>query len=181
MERNFILAGFGGQGILLAGTILANSFMLDGKNVTWYPCYGAEMRGGTVNCEIVVSDTEVSSVHKKDCDCALVLNQQSFDRFVKNVKSGGTIVANSTLVAETRPRDDINYIFAPMGEIANKLGSNKVTNVVSLGVLASVFDVLSKDALKLAIEKVLGAKKHELLPLNMKALECGYDALTLNV
>ena len=97
MEKNFIIAGFGGQGVLLAGTILANAFMLDGKNVTWYPCYGAEMRGGTVYIEIVVTDTEESSVHKQDTDFALVLNQQSFDKFVQRVKSGGTIVANSTL------------------------------------------------------------------------------------
>ena len=177
MEKNFILAGFGGQGILLAGTILANAFMLDNKNVTWYPCYGAEMRGGTVNCEVVVSDTEVSSVHKSDCDYALVLNQQSFDRFVKNVKSGGTIIANSTLVAESKPRNDIYYVFAPMGKIANDLGTNKVTNVVSLGVLSSAIDILSKDALKLAIEKVLGSKKKDLLPLNLKALEAGSELI----
>ena len=175
MEKNFILAGFGGQGILLAGTILANAFMLDGKNVTWYPCYGAEMRGGTVNCEVVVSDSEVSSVHKRECDYALVLNQQSFDRFVKNVRAGGTIIANSTLVTEAKPRDDIHYVFAPMGKIANDLGTNKVTNVVSLGVLASVVDIISCDALKLAIEKVLGAKKKDLLPLNMKALQAGTE------
>ena len=177
MEKNFIFAGFGGQGILLAGTILANAFMLDGKNVTWYPCYGAEMRGGTVNCEVVVSDSEVSSVHKQDCDFALVLNQQSFDKFVKRVKSGGTIVANSTLVAETKPRVDIKYVFAPMGKIANDLGTNKVTNIVSLGVLASVSDIISQKALKCAVEKVLGAKKKELLPLNLKALECGTNIL----
>lgn len=177
MEKNFILAGFGGQGILLAGTVLANAFMLDKKNVTWYPCYGAEMRGGTVNCEVVVSDTEVSSVHKRECDYALVLNQQSFDRFVKVVKSGGTIIANSTLVAETRPRDDIKYVFAPMGKLANDLGTSKVTNVVSLGVLSSVVGIISENALKLAIEKVLGAKKKDLLPLNMKALEAGADLI----
>lgn len=177
MEKNFILAGFGGQGILLAGTILANAFMLDDKNVTWYPCYGAEMRGGTVNCEVVVSDSEVSSVHKKDCDYALVLNQQSFDRFVKSVKSGGTIIANSTLVAETKPRSDINYVFAPMGKLANDLGTNKVTNVVSLGVLSSVVGFISKDALKLAIEKVIQGKKKDLLPLNMKALEAGAELI----
>ena len=177
MEKNFILAGFGGQGILLAGTILANAFMLDDKNVTWYPCYGAEMRGGTVNCEVVVSDTEVSSVHKKDCDYALVLNQQSFDRFVNNIKSGGMIIANSTLVAETKPRADINYVFAPMGKLANELGTNKVTNVVALGVLASVIDFISKDALKLAIEKLLQGKKKDLLPLNMKALEAGAELI----
>ena len=177
MEKNFILAGFGGQGILLAGTILANAFMLDDKNVTWYPCYGAEMRGGTVNCEVVVSDSEVSSVHKKDCDYALVLNQQSFDRFINNIKSGGTIIANSTLVTEAKPRTDINYVFAPMGKIASDLGTNKITNVVSLGVLSSAVDIVSKDALKLAIEKVLGKKKKELLPLNLKALEMGKELL----
>ena len=179
MEKNFILAGFGGQGILLAGTILANAFMLDDRNVTWYPCYGAEMRGGTVNCEVVVSDTEVSSVHKKDCDYALVLNQQSFDRFINNVKSGGTIIANSSLVAETKPRTDIHYIFAPMGKIASELGTNKVTNVVSLGVLSSALDIVSKDALKLAIEKVLGEKKKDLLPLNIEALETGAGLVEL--
>jgi len=131
------------------------------------------MRGGTVNCEIVVSDTEVSSVHKQNTDYALVLNQQSFDRFVERVKSGGTIVANSTLVKETKPRTDINYVFAPMGKIANDLGTNKVTNVVSLGVLSSVCNVISKSSLIKAVEKVLGEKKKDLLPLNINALKLG--------
>lgn len=177
MEKNFIIAGFGGQGVLLAGTILANSFMLAGKNVTWYPCYGAEMRGGTVNCEIVVSDSEVSSVHKKDTDYALVLNQQSFDKFVQRVKTGGTIVANSTLVADTRPRKDINYVFAPMTELANNLGTSKVTNMVSLGVLSSIVDVVDKEYLALGFEKVMGEKKKDLIPLNKKALESGFCVL----
>ena len=179
MEKNFIIAGFGGQGVLLAGTILANSFMLAGKNVTWYPCYGAEMRGGTVNCEIVVSDDEVSSVHKQDTDYALVLNQQSFDKFVQRVKSGGTIISNSSLVAENKPRADINYVFAPMGELANSLGTSKVTNMVALGVLSSVVEVVDKEFLALGFEKVMGEKKKDLLPLNKKALEAGFGAITL--
>ena len=170
METNFIFAGFGGQGILLAGTILANAFMIESKNVTWYPCYGAEMRGGTVNCEIVVSDSEVSSVHKQDTDYAIVLNQQSFDRFITRVKAGGTIIANSTLVAEARPRNDIKYVFAPMTKLANDLGTSKVTNVVSLGVLASACSIVSKEFLAKGIEKVLGEKKKDLIPLNIKAL-----------
>ena len=173
MEENFIFAGFGGQGVLLAGKILATAFMLEDKNVTWYPCYGAEMRGGTVNCEIVVSDKEVSSVHKQNTDYALVLNQQSFDKFVERVKSGGTIIANSTLVAKTEPRTDINYVFAPMGDLANELGTSKVTNMVALGVLASVVDVVDTKYLALGFEKVMGDKKKELLPLNKKALEIG--------
>ena len=171
MEKDIIIAGFGGQGVLLAGEVLANAFMLADKNVTWYPSYGAEMRGGTVNCEIVVSDFEVSSVHKQDTDYAIVLNQQSFDKFVKRVKKGGTIVANSTLVAETHPRDDIKYVFAPMTKLANDLGTSKVTNIVSLGVLASVCDVVTKEYLAKGVEKVLGAKKKDLLPLNLKALD----------
>ena len=179
MEKNFIIAGFGGQGVLLAGTILANSFMLAGKNVTWYPCYGAEMRGGTVNCEIVVSDDDVSSVHKQDTDYALVLNQQSFDKFVQRVKSGGTIISNSSLVAENKPRADINYVFAPMGELANSLGTSKVTNMVALGVLSSVVEVVDKEFLALGFEKVMGEKKKDLLPLNKKALESGFGAVSL--
>ena len=179
MEKNFIISWFGGQGVLLAGTILANSFMLAGKNVTWYPCYGAEMRGGTVNCEIVVSDSEVSSVHKQDADYALVLNQQSFDKFVQRLKSGGTIIANSTLVAETKPRTDVKYVFAPMTSLANDLGSGKVTNMVALGALSSVVDVVDKEFLALGFEKVMGEKKKDLLPLNKKALEAGADSLVL--
>ena len=177
MEKNFILAGFGGQGVLLAGTILANAFMLGGKCVTWYPCYGAEMRGGTVNCEVVVSDMEVSSVHKQDADFALVLNQQSFDKFVQRVKSGGTIIANATLVALSKPRDDIKYVFAKMGDIANDIGSSKVTNMVSLGVLAEACDIVSKEYLEKAVELVLGEKKKQFLPLNLKALDAGCGAL----
>ena len=177
MEKNFIIAGFGGQGVLLAGTILANSFMLAGKNVTWYPCYGAEMRGGTVNCEIVVADSEVSSVHKKDADYALVLNQQSFDKFVERVKPNGTIVANSTLVKEFKTRSDISYIFVPMGDLANQLGTSRVTNMVALGALSSIVDVVDKNYLALGFEKVLGEKKKDLLPLNKKALELGFSAV----
>ena len=180
MEKNFIIAGFGGQGVLLAGTILANSFMLAEKNVTWYPCYGAEMRGGTVNCEIVVSDSEVSSVHKQDTDYALVLNQQSFDKFINRVKAGGTIISNSTLVAISRPRNDIKYVFAPMTDIANELGSNKVTNVVSMGVLSTVCEgLVSKKYLVQAVETTLGEKKKHLLPLNMQALEKGANVVKL--
>ena len=109
MEKNFIIAGFGGQGVLFVGKVLANAFMLAGKNVTWYPCYGAEMRGGTVNCEIVVSDEEVSSVHKQEADCVVALNQLSFDRFLSKIKKGGMMILNSSLVKGDESRSDINY------------------------------------------------------------------------
>ena len=89
MEKNFIIAGFGGQGVLLAGEVLATAFMLAGKKVTWYPSYGAEMRGGTVNCEVVASDEEVSAVNKLNTDFIVALNQASFEKFLKKLKKAG--------------------------------------------------------------------------------------------
>ena len=139
MEKNFIIAGFGGQGVLLAGEVLANAFMLDNKNVTWYPSYGAEMRGGTVNCEIVMNDSgDVSSVNKNETDFIVALNQASFDRFLPKVKKGGWMIANSTLVEEKKSRSDINYLFVPVTKLADDLGNTKMTNIMSLGVLAKV-------------------------------------------
>lgn len=177
MEENFIFAGFGGQGVLLAGKILATAFMLEEKNVTWYPCYGAEMRGGTVNCEIVVSNDEVSSVHKSDVDYLIVLNQLSFDRFIGKVKSGGTIIANSSLVKEVKPRSDIKYLFVPMTEIAQKLGETKTANIVSLGALASVCHQVTTDSIYKALEHVLPEHRKNLLPLNLQALKLGFNSL----
>ncbi len=175
MENNFIIAGFGGQGVLLAGEVLANSFMLDGNNVTWYPSYGAEMRGGTVNCEIVMNDTEdVSSVNKSETDYILTLNQASFVRFLPKVKKGGCIIANSTLVEEKRPRDDIKYIFVPMTELANELGNTKMTNILSLGVLVKACGLTSLETVTQALDKVLPPHRKNLLPMNIKALNIGY-------
>lgn len=175
MEKNYIIAGFGGQGVLFAGKVLANAFMIAGKNVTWYPCYGAEMRGGTVNCEIVVSDDEVSSVHKQDVDCVIALNQLSFDRFISKIKKGGMIICNSSLIEETHPRDDIKYIFSPMTEIASNAGSNKLANMTSLGVLGSTEPVLAEKIFEIAIDKVLPETRKHLAEGNIKAFRAGHD------
>ena len=156
MEENFIFAGFGGQGVLLAGKILANAFMLEGKNVTWYPCYGAEMR---------------------ETDFAIVLNQLSFDKFISRVKAGGTIIANSSLVKTLKPRSDIKYVFAPITEMAQKLGEIKTANIISLGVLASACHQLTSESLQKALEFVLPAHRKHLLPLNLEALKLGVESL----
>ena len=176
MENNFIIAGYGGQGVLLAGEVLANAFMLDNKNVTWYPSYGAEMRGGTVNCEIVMNDTEdVSSVNKAETDFIVALNQASFDRFLSKVKKGGWIIANSTLVKQLKPRADINYIFAPVTALADKLGNVKMANILSLGVLAKISKLVSVSTLEKALNTVIPPHRRNLLPLNIKALNLGYE------
>lgn len=175
MEESVLIAGFGGQGILLAGEVLANALMMDDKYVTWYPCYGAEMRGGTVNCEIVASNEEVSSVNKKEADFVIALNQLSFDKFLPKLKKGGWIIANSSLVKELRSRLDVNYIFAPITNLANELGELRISNIISLGLLAKVSKLTSVEMLHKALDAVLPEHRKNLLPLNLKALEMGFN------
>lgn len=175
MEQNILIAGFGGQGILLAGEVLANAFMLDEKNVTWFPCYGAEMRGGTVNCEVVTSDKEVSSVNKKEADFIIALNQLSFDKFLPKLKKGGWMIVNSTLAKEIKSRLDINYLFAPITELANELGEIKIANIIALGIFAKISKLTSIETLHEALDKVLPEHRKNLLPLNLKALELGFN------
>lgn len=174
-EQSIIIAGFGGQGILLAGEVLANALMLDEKNVTWFPSYGAEMRGGTVNCEIVTSNSEVSSVNKKEADFIIALNQLSFDKFLPKLKKGGWMIANSSLVEEIRSRVDVNYLFAPITNLANELGEIKITNIISLGMLAKISKMTSIESLHKALDKVLPEHRKNLLPLNLQALQLGFD------
>lgn len=181
MEKNFIIAGFGGQGVLLAGEVLANAFMLDNKNVTWYPSYGAEMRGGTVNCEIVMSNDEVSEVNKSDVDFVIALNQASFDKFLPKIKQGGLIIANSTLVTEAKPRSGINYIFAPITKLADELGNVRMANILSLGFLAKASKLVDVEILSRALDLVIPPHRKNLLPLNIKALEIGYKYDLLSV
>ena len=175
MEKNFIIAGFGGQGVLLAGEVLATAFMLAKKNVTWYPSYGAEMRGGTVNCEVVTSDEEVSAVNKHDTDFIVALNQASFDKFLSKIKKGGYMIANSTPAKEIKTRTDINYIFAPITKLAEELGNVKMANILALGILAKASKIISLEQLTEALDTVLPAHRKHLLPLNIKALKIGYE------
>ena len=181
MEHNFIIAGFGGQGVLLAGEVLANAFVLNDKNVTWYPSYGAEMRGGTVNCEIVTSDEDVSEVNKADADFVVALNQASFDRCLPKIKQGGCMIANSTLVKEAKTRSDIKYVFAPMTKLADDLGNVKMTNILALGILAKTSGLVDVKTLENALDTVIPPHRKNLLPLNLKALKIGYEYDLLHV
>lgn len=176
MEKDFIIAGFGGQGVLLAGEVLANAFMLDNKNVTWYPSYGAEMRGGTVNCGVVMSDEEVSSVQKSKSDFIIVLNQASFDKYVSWVRKGGSIIVNSSLAKIVKTRQDINYIFVPITQLAQeKLGNIKMSNIFALGVLAKVSKLISLKTLEKALYNVIPPHRKHLIPKNIEALKLGYE------
>ena len=176
MEKDFIIAGFGGQGVLLAGEVLANAFMLDDKNVTWYPSYGAEMRGGTVNCTVVMSDEEVSAVQKTSADFIIVLNQASFDKYTSWVKKGGSIIVNSSLAAIKKTRDDINYIFVPITKMAQEtLGNIKMSNILSLGILSKISKLVSVETLEKALHNVIPPHRAHLIPKNIQALKLGYE------
>lgn len=181
MEKNFIIAGFGGQGVLLAGEVLANAFMIAGKHVTWYPSYGAEMRGGTVNCEIVMSDEEVSEVNKADTDFVVALNQASFNKFLTKIKKGGWMIANSSLVKEIKTRADINYLFAPISKLAEGVGNIKMSNILALGLVAKASKLVNLETLEKALDIVIPPHRKNLLPLNTKALKIGYEYDLLQV
>ena len=176
MEKDFIIAGFGGQGVLLAGEVLANAFMIDDKKVTWYPSYGAEMRGGTVNCTVVMSDDEVSVVQKSKADYIIVLNQASFDKFTSWVRKGGSIIVNSSLANVKKTRDDINYVFVPITQMAQeKLENIKMSNILALGILSKVSGLFSLETLEKALNNVIPAHRKNLIPKNIEALKLGYE------
>ena len=182
MEKDFIIAGFGGQGVLLAGEVLANTFMIDDKNVTWYPSYGAEMRGGTVNCTVVMSDEDVSAVQKSKAEFIIVLNQASFDKFTSWVKPGGTIIVNSSLAEVKKIRNDINYVFVPITQMAQeKLENIRMSNILALGILSKVSGLFSLETLEKALNNVIPPHRKNLIPKNIEALKLGYEYDLLNV
>lgn len=182
MEKDFIIAGFGGQGVLLAGEVLANGFMLDDKKVTWYPSYGAEMRGGTVNCTVVASDDEVGAVQKSQADFIIVLNQASFDKYTSWVRKGGAIIVNSSLAKISKTRDDISYFFVPITQMAQeKLGNIKMSNILALGILSRVSKLVTLNTLERALYNVIPEHRKNLIPKNVEALQLGYEYDLLKV
>ena len=174
MIKNFIISGSGGQGVLSIGAILANIFMLNDLFVSYCPCYGAEMRGGAVNCEINMSDSELLCIQNDKVDFVIALNQTSFDKFISKVKENGTIIVNSSLAKINKTRDDIKYIFAPLTQEAMKLGNIKITNSIALGLLSKILGNFSLDNVKLAYEKIL-KNKAELIQKNIEAYLIGYN------
>ena len=174
MIKNFIISGSGGQGILSIGTVLANIFMLSNKFVTYCPCYGAEMRGGSVHCEVNMSDDELLTLQNEKADFVIALNQTAFDKFVSKVKEGGTIIVNSSMAKIEKTRNDIKYIFAPFTQEALKLGNIKIANSIALGVLVKLLDNLTMENVKKAYEKILKNKK-ELIQKNVEAYLLGYN------
>jgi len=171
-----IIAGFGGQGVLSMGLNLAQAAMLEGKNVTYLPSYGAEVRGGTANCTVAISDDEIASPVASEPEFIIVMNQPSAIRFQNQIQSGGLFFINSSLVEAEISRGDINIIKVPATGIANKLGNPKAANMVILGAFVKKSSLVSLSSVVESLKHILGAKQ-KLITINERALRAGYELL----
>ncbi|HBU11566.1 MAG TPA: 2-oxoacid:ferredoxin oxidoreductase subunit gamma [Clostridiales bacterium] len=176
MTEQIICAGFGGQGVLLAGQILAYAGLAEGKNVSWLPAYGPEMRGGTANCNVVVSDEEVASPVVVEADCAIVMNRPSMEMFERAVRPNGLLIMNSDLIEVQPARGDIKVLRIPANSLAEQAGSVKAANMVMLGAYNACVCIVENKTIIQCLEKVMGEKKKHLIPLNEKAIDMGMEA-----
>ena len=163
------MAGFGGQGVMAMGQLTTYAGMIENKHVSWMPSYGPEMRGGSANCAVVVSDEPVGAPVISVATDAIVMNQPSYEKFSKMVEPGGNLFVNSDLVHPDNPRKDINIYEIPVNEIAIELGNPKVANMVMLGAFIKVTEIVKEDSILQAFTKVYGDKNKKLKPLNQKA------------
>ena len=176
MTKQFIFAGFGGQGMLLIGKFVAMACMLDGKHVSWLPSYGPEMRGGTANCTVIVSDDPVGSPMTDSADVIVAMNLPSLIKFESKVKPGGLLVINKSLIDRKAERDDIQVVYCDANKIAEEVGNPKGANVAILGAVMAKEPVVEMDKMIEAIRIELGERKARFLEGNKKALQAGIDA-----
>jgi len=175
VHQEIIIAGFGGQGILSAGRVLAYAGMLENKNVSWLPSYGPEMRGGTANCSVIISDELVGSPILNNATSLIVMNGPSLDKFEAMVVKGGMIISDSSLIDRKSSRTDIDVYEIPATKLASDMGNQTFANIFLLGKLIAKTGIVSKENFEAALRKVLPKKHHHLIPEEMKALEDGMN------
>lgn len=173
MQAEVIFAGFGGQGVLFAGQILAFAGMDSGKAVTWMPSYGPEMRGGTANCMVVVADEEIGSPVVRSPQGGVLFNLPSFDKYEPQVAAGGVMIVNASLVNRGIQRTDVDGLLIPANEIAEMIGNKRLTNMVMLGALLQKLPVLPIEAVEQALDAHLPERHRRMLPSNITALRQG--------
>ena len=177
MKEEIIIAGFGGQGVLSMGKILAYSGLMEGKEVSWMPAYGPEQRGGTANVTVIVSDDKISSPILSKYDTAIILNQPSLEKFESRVKPGGILIYDGYGIINPPTRKDIKVYRIDAMDKAAELKNSKVFNMIVLGGLLRVVPFLPDDALERALYKTLPERHHDLIPLNMKAVDEGKEII----
>jgi len=173
MTHEIIIAGFGGQGVLSMGKILAYAGLLDQLEVSWMPSYGPEQRGGTANVTVILSDEQISSPVLDTFDIAVILNQQSLDKFENHVKPGGTLLYDPYGIHRLPQRGDINVVEVKATEAVLETGNLKTYNMLLLGALLKLFPMVSPDTVIKGLEKTLPERHHHLIPMNREAIEKG--------
>jgi len=178
MDRSVVIAGFGGQGVILAGKILAQAGMDHGLEVTWLPSYGPEMRGGTANCTVVLSDQPVGSPIVDEPTSLIALNLPSLDKFEPTLAADAVALINESLIERKATRDDITAVYAPLNELAVKLGNPRALNMVALGAYLKATGVVPLDVVIATMTRTMEASgKGRFIEMNRQALEEGYNAV----
>ncbi len=173
--KKTVFAGFGGQGVLMMGYAFAMSVMNDGKHITYLPAYGAEMRGGTANCTVAVSDEEIFSPVASAPDYAVILNNPSLIKYESMISSGGTIFINSSLVTKEISRDDISVVKIPASDMAKKLRNERISNMIMLGAFVAHSQLTSMESILNALAEITKGKKASTMKSNKKGLDAGAD------
>ncbi|MDT8901441.1 2-oxoacid:acceptor oxidoreductase family protein [Anaeroselena agilis] len=172
MTHEIVMAGFGGQGVMLMGQLMTYAGMLENKHVSWIPSYGPEMRGGTANCSVIISDEPVGAPIVSEPTTVVAMNLPSLDKFEPALQAGGNLIINSSLIDQGAKRSDVNVFLVPSNDIAGELGNAKVANMVVLGVLIAATKAVSQESVLKAFAKMF-AKKPELLAINEQAIKRG--------
>ncbi|MBF0500965.1 MAG: 2-oxoacid:acceptor oxidoreductase family protein [Candidatus Riflebacteria bacterium] len=175
--EEIIMAGFGGQGILFLGKVLAQAGMIMGHHVSWLPSYGPEMRGGTANCTVILSDHPIASPIVAEPDTLIAMNRPSVDRFQGKVKPGGLILYNSSLIDQVKQRDDVRVAAVPASAIADEIGSPRVANLVMVGAYLKNSGILKFDDVLKTLPSIIPSKKKEMSQVNIDALKRGFDSV----
>ncbi len=180
MEYKIIMAGFGGQGIMAMGQLVSYAGMVEGKHVSWLPSYGPEMRGGTANCSVIVSDDPIGAPTVHRYDVAVLMNQLALEKFEELALPGAKLFINSSLVQSKVKRDDVEAIYVPVNDIAvEETGNPRTANMVMLGAVLENADIVDPDTIIKVFTKVFGEKRARLLPMNEQAMKAGARSVAL--
>lgn len=174
-ENQIVIAGFGGQGLLFSGKVLAYAGLHEGRHLSWLPSYGPEMRGGTANCNVILSDRDVGSPIVTHPDILMVMNTPSLDKYEDDVQPGGKIFVDSSLISRKVRRADVDVYYIPATQMAIDLGVPTLANMVLLGALVEKTGCIENESLDAALQKVIPARRANMLELNRKALQAGKD------
>ena len=175
MTEKLIIAGFGGQGVILAGKLMAYAGMLEGKEVSHIPSYGVEMRGGTANCNVTLSDDPVGSPFVPHPSTLVAMNRPSLDKFEKTIRAGGNLFINSSLIDRGAERDDVRVFYVPANNIAEQAGSSRAINMAIIGAVVAVTEIVSLDTVKRSLPEVVSKRNIKFNDINIKAIDMGYE------